>query len=166
MFHLGQHIVPYAIQACKFLGDAALRKHWKNVIIYTKFDPETGNLITIRFKVDCGRDGFQVVELDASPDLRWFEACKCDCNWTLQSGRPCMHGSFCLKFPNLGGRLSRKDFFGDFTLERPRFYHIAFGTFRMRDQYSFDINIPQHKILENVRVFPGPIKRRAGNMVV
>ena len=145
--------MPTALEGCKYLGDEAFRKKWSNRIKHLNFDDVTGQVVSIIFRVSCGKEGIREVTLLMDDTLIWHKVCQCDCNWTLQSGRPCMHASFCLKWPNLGGNLQYKDYFGDFSLERKRFYHKALHVDRMIQQYSCEVRMPQYSSLENTRVW-------------
>ena len=100
---------------------------------------------------------------DAS--LPHYKVIKCDCNWTLKEGRPCLHAAFCVTFPNLDNKLPKEKYFATFTNKRKSFYSKAHHVDRMIQQYSGMLHFPNWERLVPERVLPWEVPVQAGKTV-
>ena len=100
-----------------------MRKKWENIVVSVQYSEDFVNTIeSVTFRVTYnGGEGKANVTISNNHDLPWNEVISCKCNWVLMTGRPCIHASFCLRFPHLDNKLPRDKFFEDFgTVLQPK----------------------------------------------
>jgi hypothetical protein len=139
---------------------------WENCVVAVQYDYELVDeikYVQFRVNVNKGAGCFNVrIYADTSPNLPWYERILCSCNWTLSSGRPCAHASFCIRFPNLDNKLPKEKFFAHFSTHRKIFYSNAHSVNRMIHQYSSAVIFPEWDHLVPETIFPWEFLAQSG----
>jgi hypothetical protein len=78
------------------------------------------------------------------------------------TGRPCIHASFCLRFPHLDNKLPRDKFFEDFGTDRKWYYNRNYHVDRMIQQYTPTFHFPEYDRLTAEQLYPWQFMPAAG----
>ena len=139
-------------------------KRWENRMVNVIYYSHLNNFIEyVEFRVSYNKgESSKNVFFYTDTSLPHYKVIKCDCNWTLKEGRPCLHAAFCLKFPNLDNKLTKEKYFNTFCIERKFFYSKAHHVERMVQQYSNMLQFPDWERLVPERILPWEIPPQAG----
>eukprot|EP01036_Dinobryon_divergens_P027358 gene27358-36122_t len=159
----GNEVVPSAIHETQKLANWAMLKRWENRMVNVIYYSHLNNVIEyVEFRVSYNKgESSKKVFFYTDTSLPHYKVIKCDCNWTLKEGRPCLHAAFCLKFPNLDNKLTKEKYFNTFCIERKFFYSKAHHVERMVQQYSNMLQFPDWERLVPERILPWEIPPQA-----
>ena len=141
-----------------------MRKKWENIVVSVQYSEDFVNTIeSVTFRVTYnGGEGRANVTISNNHDLPWNEVISCKCNWVLMTGRPCIHASFCLRFPHLDNKLPRDKFFEDFGTDRRWYYNRNYHVDRMIQQYTATFHFPEYESLTAEQLYPWQFMPAAG----